>query len=71
MATAIAGGDASAVPMVHPLRWAGSVHRKHKPRLACIVAYNPEVEITLADALERLRGAAGASQQAAGPSSQP
>src|SRR4029077_4900621 len=29
-ATALAGGDASAVPMVHPLRWAGSVHRKDK-----------------------------------------
>ena len=63
-ATALAGGDASAVPMVHPLRWAGSVHRKDKPRLARIVAYNPEVEITLAAALERLRAAAAAQPAA-------
>jgi hypothetical protein len=64
LATTIAGGDASAVPMVHPLRWAGSVHRKDKPRLARIIAYNPEIEITLAAALGRLRAAADAQPAA-------
>jgi hypothetical protein len=61
LATTLAGGDPSAVPFVHPLRWAGSVHRKAEPRLARIIQYRPEVEITLAEALTKLRAAATAA----------
>jgi Primase C terminal 2 (PriCT-2) len=51
-----AGADKSAVSMVHPLRWPGSWHRKDptKPRLARIET-NPDAEIELSFALERLR----------------
>jgi hypothetical protein len=55
LAARLAGGDPSGVPLVHPLRWAGSVHRKAEPRLARIVNYRPEIEITLADVLDKLR----------------
>lgn len=57
LAVALAGGDPSAVPLVHPLRWPGSWHRKGKPKLCSIVALRQEVEIDLADALERLEQA--------------
>jgi hypothetical protein len=57
LAAILAGGDPTGVPLVHPLRWAGSVHRKAEPRLARIIEYNPEVEITLAEALDKLRAA--------------
>jgi len=57
LATKLAGGDPSAVPLVHPLRWPGSWHKKAEPRLARIVDYHPEIEITLADALNQLRAA--------------
>lgn len=30
---AFVGGDATAISLVHPLRWAGSWHRKNEPRL--------------------------------------
>jgi len=46
LATMLAGGDPSAVPLVHPLRWPGSWHRKAEPRLAQIVDYNPAAEVT-------------------------
>jgi hypothetical protein len=39
------------------MRWPGSWHRKATPRLAHIVEYNPDVEITLATALNKLRAA--------------
>ena len=55
LAKIFAGSDGSAVPMCHPLRWPGSWHRKNEPRLAQIVAYNPDAEIELRDALDRLR----------------
>jgi hypothetical protein len=58
IATALAGGDPSAVPLVHPLRWPGSWHRKGKPTLCQIAALQAEAEIDLDDALERLEGAA-------------
>lgn len=58
LAVALAGGDPSAVPLVHPLRWPGSWHRKGKPKLCSIVALRQEVEIALGDALERLEQAA-------------
>jgi len=58
LVTTIAGGDPSAVPLVHPLRWAGSWHRKVEPRLSRIVEYRPEIEIACGDALAKLRAAA-------------
>jgi predicted P-loop ATPase len=61
LAAALAGGDPSGVPLVHPLRWAGSWHKKAAPpRLAQIVDFHPEIEISLAEALTKLRAAASA-----------
>src|ERR1700730_16346666 len=57
LATKLAGGDPTSIPLVHPLRWPGSWHRKKEPRLARIVEINPDIEITLADALNKLRAA--------------
>ena len=59
LATLLVGGDPSAVPLVHPLRWPGSWHRKAEPRLARIVAYRPDREIHLDDAIDLLDGAVG------------
>ena len=47
LATALVGGDASNKPVVHPIRWPGSVHRKREPKLCRIVAINPDAEIDL------------------------
>jgi hypothetical protein len=54
------GGDASAVPLAHPIRWAGTWHRKNlaEPKLAEIVEENAEAEIILEDALAELEGLA-------------
>jgi hypothetical protein len=57
LAQAIAGSDASAVPICHPIRWPGSWHRKADPVLARIVSLG-EAEITLADMRDRLAQAA-------------
>jgi hypothetical protein len=57
LAKIIAGSDGTAVPLVHPLRWPGSWHRKGNPRLARIAAFSPEREIELGDAIDRLREA--------------
>jgi hypothetical protein len=54
LAGTIAGSDHSAVPLVHPLRWPGSWHRKAEPRLV-IAEINPDQEIDLYSALEILR----------------
>jgi hypothetical protein len=56
LATRLVGADASAITIVHPLRWPGSWHRKNKPILARLKT-NPEREIDLAEALERLQAA--------------
>jgi Protein of unknown function (DUF3631)/Primase C terminal 2 (PriCT-2) len=61
LAAEIVGADKTAVALVHPLRWAGSWHRKTDiPRLARLEA-RPESEIELGQALERLREAHAAS----------
>ena len=60
LATRLVGADASNVPMVHPIRWPGSWHRKGTPRLATIEALSQDSEIKLADALEALRAASPA-----------
>jgi hypothetical protein len=54
LATAIVGGDSSNVPLVHPIRWPGSWHRKREPVLCRIVAQDPDAEIDLATAHEAL-----------------
>ena len=59
LATKIAGGDASNSPLVHPIRWPGSWHRKAAPRPCRIIAANPDIEIDLDDALRILKEVAG------------
>jgi DNA polymerase len=61
LATAIVGGDSSNVPLVHPIRWPGSLHRKRDPKLCRIVSLNPDAEISLDFALGVLQTAAGNS----------
>lgn len=56
LACTMVGADATAVPINHPIRWPGSVHRKGQPRLSCILAQT-ENEIELADVLDKLRQA--------------
>ena len=53
-ATQLVGGDVSNKPIVHPMRWPGSWHCKAEPRLACIVGGDPEKEIDLDEALQKL-----------------
>ena len=59
LATSLVGADGSAVPLVHPMRWPGSLHRKDPthPRLARIVHDASEAEIDLGEAIDRLREA--------------
>ena len=54
LATIIAGGDPSNVPISHPIRWPGSYHRKGEPKLCRIVAANPDREIDLVAAVKKL-----------------
>jgi RecA-family ATPase len=54
LAAELVGADYTGVPIVHPLRWPGSWHRKGQPRLVRIEA-NSDVEIELRFALERLQ----------------
>jgi hypothetical protein len=61
LAALLIGGDPTATPLVHPLRWPGSWHRKGKPKLCRIVALNESAELDLAEALERLEAAAKAA----------
>ena len=53
-AAKIVGGDPSNKPIVHPIRWPGSWHRKGEPRLCEIVTLNPDAEIDLHNAYEIL-----------------
>ena len=65
IATRLAGGDPSNVPMVHPIRWPGSVHRKGEPKLCTIAALNADRKIDLDAALNTLRKAAPAAKEKA------
>jgi Protein of unknown function (DUF3987) len=56
-AMSLIGADPSGVPLVHPMRWAGTWHRKLKPKLATIVEWNADIEIELADAVKLLKAA--------------
>lgn len=56
-AATLVGGDTTAAPPCHPLRWPGSWNTKAKPRLATITIGNQAAEIHLSDALEKLQDA--------------
>jgi hypothetical protein len=55
LATRCVGGDPTNKPVVHPIRWPGSWHRKAEPRLCIIDTINVEQEIDLAEALVKLQ----------------
>jgi hypothetical protein len=61
LAAHLVGGDPSNAPICHPIRWAGSWHRKSEPRLCEIEQVNPDVEVELDDALAALTAAAPAT----------
>ena len=66
LAAELVGADKSATALVHPLRWPGSWHRKTStPRIARLKT-NPDSEIELGEALERLREACPPKAQANG-----
>jgi hypothetical protein len=69
IATRLVGGDPSAIPLVHPLRWPGSWHRKKEPRLAEIVSQSDH-EIGLSTALDSLREVAGSTDPRSGKPSE-
>ncbi|MCH8467499.1 MAG: DUF3987 domain-containing protein [Roseinatronobacter sp.] len=60
LAAHLVGSDTTNIPLVHPIRWPGSWHRKGVARLAQIIALNEGAEIDLQDALEALQEASGA-----------
>jgi hypothetical protein len=65
LAAMLTGADATAKPMVHPLRWPGSWNLKTIPRMATIAVLNENAEIDLGDALEALEAAVEANGMAA------
>jgi len=71
LAAVLVGGDRTAAPPAHPLRWPGSWNRKREPgRLAYISAGNDASEIHLDDAHDLLAEAveaAGLRRQGIGP----
>jgi hypothetical protein len=58
MAKVLVGADGTSTPMVHPMRWPGSWHRKGAPRLARIVS-ETEAELDLDEADQLLHDAWG------------
>ena len=66
LATRLVGGDPSNVPIVHPIRWPGSWHRKGEPRLCAIETADPDREIVLELALDALETAAPTQQMDGG-----
>ena len=65
LAKALVGADGTNIPVVHPIRWPGSVHRKGEPKLCQIRDDRPDHEIELAEVLEKLRAVATPEQKAA------
>jgi hypothetical protein len=63
LAQGLVGADATSNPLVHPMRWPGSWHRKAAPRLVRILA-ETDGELDLDEAYERLVEASGAASQA-------
>lgn len=58
LANHIIGGDTTNNPLVHPIRWPGSWHRKKEPVLSTITAMDIVSEIDLDEALIMLEKAA-------------
>lgn len=60
LACDLVGADATSKPVVHPMRWAGTLHRKNPdaPRCATIIEENSDSEISLGDVLSELEGLA-------------
>lgn len=56
MAKELVGADGTNTPMVHPIRWPGSWHRKTSPRL-CRMLSETEAELDLDEAEQQLRDA--------------
>jgi hypothetical protein len=63
LATELVDGDTSNISPVHPIRWAGSWHRKGEPKLCRIVECHPEVEIELDPTLAILQAVVAAEAQ--------
>jgi AAA domain len=57
LAARLVGGDPSNKPVCHPIRWPGSWHRKAEPIMCSIETAQPEAEIDLADAFNKLKAA--------------
>lgn len=57
LAAVLVGGDRTAAPPAHPLRWPGSWNTKRSPRLAQITHLNEAAEIHLSEAVDRLQEA--------------
>jgi RecA-family ATPase len=57
IAAKLVGGDPTNKPIVHPIRWPGSWHRKGEPKLCHIVTTNADREIDLSEALAALKEA--------------
>ena len=64
LAVALVDGDTTNIPVVHPIRWPGSWHRKGEPQLCKIKECRPDREIDLVNMLEILRGVATPKQKA-------
>jgi AAA domain len=67
LAARLVGGDPSNMPIVHPIRWPGSWHRKGEPRLCEIGEQRPDNEIDLGTALAALKAAAPARKSKPAP----
>lgn len=65
LAAALVGADVSNTPIVHPIRWPGSWHRKGRPQIARIVSLNADREIDLTEALDLLQQASPRTDQPA------
>ena len=61
MLAGLVGGDPTASPVNHPLRWPGSWNRKGTPRMATICTVNEDVEVSLDTAFDALAEAAEAA----------
>lgn len=66
-AARLVGGDSTNNPICHPIRWAGSWHRKKEPRLCSIVTAESDREITLAAAVVALPAPPTETKQAHAP----
>ena len=63
----LAVSDPTSAPLSHPIRWAGSWHRKVTPRLATIIS-KTDAELDLATAFALLKAAVGDTEEPRTPS---